>query len=87
MGFPTPEQGDKFKMPVAHTHLIKVESPPSWGVVSMTLHLTYAFEVIILPNKRVIALFQLLRQLMSGKDNAAKADNFLGQISQLCVVT
>ena len=27
-GFPTPEQGDKFKTPVAHTHLIKVEFPP-----------------------------------------------------------
>ena len=26
----TPEQGDKFKTPVAHTCLIKVESPP-WG--------------------------------------------------------
>ena len=32
MGFPTPEQGDKIKAPVAHTHLIKVESlpPPPW---------------------------------------------------------
>ena len=28
MGFPTPEQGDKFKTPVAHTRLIKVEFPP-----------------------------------------------------------
>ena len=24
----TPEQGGKFKTPVAHAHLIKVESPP-----------------------------------------------------------
>ena len=28
LGFPNPEQGDKFKTPVAHTRLIKVESPP-----------------------------------------------------------
>ena len=28
LGFPTPEQGDKFKTPVAHTRLIKGESPP-----------------------------------------------------------
>ena len=27
-GFPTPEHGDKFKMPVAHTRLIKVEFNP-----------------------------------------------------------
>ena len=32
MGFPTPEQGDKFKTPVAHTHLIKVESPRGWEI-------------------------------------------------------
>ena len=28
LGFSTPEQGGKFKTPVAHTRLIKVESPP-----------------------------------------------------------
>ena len=28
LGFPTPEQGDKFKTLVAHTRLIKVEFPP-----------------------------------------------------------
>ena len=28
---PTPEQGDKFKMPVAHTRLINVESPRGTG--------------------------------------------------------
>ena len=27
LGFSTPEQGGKFKTPVAHTHLIKAESP------------------------------------------------------------
>ena len=31
MGFSTPEQDSKFKMPVAHTRLIKVESPPPRG--------------------------------------------------------
>ena len=29
-GFPTPEQGDKFKKPVAHTRLIKVKFPPGY---------------------------------------------------------
>ena len=28
LGFPTPEQGDKFKTSVAHSRLIKVEFPP-----------------------------------------------------------
>ena len=28
LGFSTPEQGSKFKTPVAHTRLIKVEPPP-----------------------------------------------------------
>ena len=28
LSFSTPEQGGKFKTPVAHTRLIKVESPP-----------------------------------------------------------
>ena len=37
MGFPTPEQSGKFKIPRAHTYLIKVEfapPPPSEGAVN-----------------------------------------------------
>ena len=34
MGFPTPEQGDKFKASVAHTRMIKVESPPGTSATS-----------------------------------------------------
>ena len=39
MGFSTPEQGDKFKKPVAHTHLIKVDSPspPPPGLLGMLI--------------------------------------------------
>ena len=31
LGFSAPEQGDKFKTLVAHTHLIKAESPGGGG--------------------------------------------------------
>ena len=35
-GFSTPEQGGKFKTPVAHTRLIKVESPRSWVILLLS---------------------------------------------------
>ena len=41
LGFPTPEQGDKFKMPVTHTHLIKVEFPPRIRIVFISGSIWY----------------------------------------------
>ena len=45
LGFPTPEQGDKFKTPVAHTCLIKVESP-SPGTGGSLSRFPYTFSKI-----------------------------------------
>ena len=39
LGFSTPEQGGKFKMPVPHTLLIKVEFPPPPGFICVPSHL------------------------------------------------
>ena len=46
MGFPTPEQGDKFNMPVTHIHLIRLSPPPGQNVLEKTPFLSAEFSVL-----------------------------------------
>ena len=46
-GFSTPEQGGKFKRPMAHTHLIKVESPLGNNMAKVCSLLEWCFIISI----------------------------------------